>query len=146
MKKSILLITSCVLLALSSTSLCGQYSTQDFSFHIVKASDLSLPMIQGELPVGVVTWQSDRRGQLEVGIILEENTQVKISILDDNENLIDTLVSENLEPGSHPFYWKNKKNLNEIYIVYECDDYRRSHFIELQNKCNLLSKIWGWIF
>lgn len=146
-KLKVISMLNLFLLCLCFGQLSGQNIVEKlthYNFH--NSTDFNLVVIEGKMPEGVMTWQSHSRGDIELGIIMEESADVKISVYDDNEELKVVLVDGFLEAGTHPYDWNNENDLSEIIIVYECDDHTSRHFIEIDNGSSILNKLFGWLF
>lgn len=146
-KVNVISVLSFFLLCLCSVQLSGQNVVEKlthYNFH--NSTDFDLVMIEGKLPEGVMTWQGQSRGVIELGIIMEESADVKISIYDDNDELIVVLVDSHLEAGTHPYEWNNENGLSDIILVYQYDDHITRHFVETDSGSSILNKLFGWLF
>lgn len=128
-----------------------RYSINPQDKKVESSFDFELPEIKGSLPKDVTTYQSKEKKHHKVGIILKEIPRhVRIDVMDEDQNIISTLVNKRLSEGDYNYEIPNNMIKKDLFqIRFFTDEYERTHII-LNNSTigfnrSLLENFWDRI-
>ena len=116
-----------------------------FSIFVPKPN---IPRVEGSLQEGITTYFSDSSKGYEMGIEMDKNRDVKIEILDTDQNLIHIIEDRSLDKGWNHYKWDTKNVKTGNYILkYTVDQKVMTQTIEISDRNkSLLGKFIDWLF